>query len=144
MRVIILTAVFMFGLTSYAQTTKKEKLAKGMKGWEIYRSITNKDTTVYFYWGFQNMKYQYITDIGSVMTSYKNELKRFAEKLIEYGNIEGRVSQSEYIPNITTIELHDFASYVYINDGDKYTMMTKRQAIKMGNEILKYYELLKW
>lgn len=84
MRIVILSIVFMFGITPYAQTTKKEKLAKGMKGWEIYRSINGKDTTVFFYWGFQNMKYEYITDIGSVMTSSRSELKNFAEKLIEF------------------------------------------------------------
>jgi hypothetical protein len=142
MRIVILTIAFMLGITSYAQTTKKEKLAKGIKGWEIYRTISGKDTTVYFRWGFQNMKYQYITDIGSIMTSYKSELKNFAEKLIEYGNIKGRVHQSDYVPHITTIQLYDFSSNIYIQDGDKYTIITKRTAVKMGNEILKYYELL--
>ena len=61
--------------------TKTENLAKGMKGWEIKREISGKDTTVYFYWGFQNMKYQYIIDRGSVYASSKTELKTFAFRL---------------------------------------------------------------
>jgi hypothetical protein len=141
MRVVILTIAFMLGITSYAQTTKTEKLAKGMKGWEIIRETSGKDTTVYFYWGFQNMKYQYIIDRGSVSAFYKTELKTFAEKLIEYGNIKGRVAQRDNVFR-TGIVLYDFSSNIYIEDGDKYTIITKRAAIKMGNEILKYYELL--
>jgi hypothetical protein len=141
MRVVILIIAFILGITSYAQTTKTEKLAKGTKGWEIKREIKGKDTTVYFYWGFQNMKYQYITDIGSVYVSSKAELKAFAEKLIEYGNIKGKVDQRDNVAG-TGIILYDFSSNIYIEDGDKYTIITKRKAIKMGNEILEHYELL--
>jgi hypothetical protein len=128
----------------YGQVEKREKIAIGKtQNWQITNLIEDRDTSTYFYWGFQNKKYETIVDIGSVIESSKSELKKFAEKLIEYGNIKEKINQSELVCNIR-IELYDFSHNLYITeDRGKYTYISKKEAIKFGEEILNYYELLK-
>jgi len=121
---------------SFAQKEVTKVLLKGSV-FEVSQKIKDDvDTFTYFFWGYQNAKYQHITDIGSVFIVKKDELKLFAEKLIEYGNISERVNQTEKLGR-NIITLYDFTDKIYIEDKNgKYTTITKRSAIKIGEEIM--------
>ena len=79
----------------------------------------------YFYYGYQNQKYQHITDIGSVFLSKKSDLKLFADKKFR-------------------MRLYDFSEMIYIEDTkDKYTTLSKKNAKKLADEIYTKLDLLK-
>ena len=70
------------------ETVERKTLFKSKLGYEITQLIRSSGTTTYFYYSYRNQKYRHITDLGSVFISDKEELKVFAEKLIEFSNKE--------------------------------------------------------
>ena len=142
--ICVLLAVCLLSMSAYTQQTVKETLAKGrVVSWSIKRLIENdKDTIVYFYWGYQNKKYTQIRDIGSVFFYEKSELKLFAEKLIEYCQMERGKSISYSIGDFK-ISLFDFSNEIYIEDDEnKYTTISKRNAQVLSAEIMQHIDLL--
>jgi hypothetical protein len=141
MKKTILTLMFIAGaMTLKAQTTKK--LAKS-NYFTVSENITNADTLVYYYFSFQNMKYSHITDLGSILLYQKEQITEMANKLIELTNIEEKISvnfqKKEY-----SLNLYDFSSNIFLSDSKgKYTSITKKQAINLSQDLLKYINLLK-
>lgn len=138
---ILFTLVTNFSL--FAQKEIRKTLYKNNK-FEITQVVKNDtDTIVYMYWGYQNAKYQHITDIGSIFITSGSELIELANKLIEFGNIKTVINQRETINNVSLI-LYDFSKYIYIeNKEGKYTMISKSEAIKIGTDMLSVAHYLK-
>jgi len=144
MKKTIIALSLVLSSVAYGQKEKREVIVKGVtQDWQISNYIKEEDTTVYFYWGFQNKEYTTIVDIGSIIETSRSELKKFADLLIEYGSITEKVDQSELVSNVR-LELYDFSNNLYITEHrNKHTYISKKQAVKFGQEILNYYELLK-
>jgi hypothetical protein len=142
MKKTILTAIVVAGaMTLFGQTTMK-KIAKS-DYFFVQESITNSDTMVYYYFSFQNMKYSHITDLGSILLHKKEQITELAKSLTDLVNTEAGVTVSvqkkEY-----GLALYDFSKNIYLSDNKgKYTTMTKKQATKLSEELLRYVELLK-
>jgi hypothetical protein len=127
----------------YSQTVEKKTLFKSKLGYEIVNSIREKDTMTYFYYGFQNQKYQHITDIGSVFLSKKSDLKLFADKLIEF-SVKEKGTDISFADKIFKMMLYDFSEMIYIEDSKgKYTTISKKNAKKLADEIYTKLDLLK-
>jgi len=73
MRKITTIALLLLTVTVSAQMTSRKTLAKeGI--FEVMESIKNTDTMVYYYFSFQNQKYQYISDLGSILLNKKDDV----------------------------------------------------------------------
>ena len=136
-----------FSLITFSQDKEQQDLYKSKSGWKISRQIVDsKDTTTFFYWGFQNAKYSAITDVGSLFFRSKDELEGFAKKLIEFASKESGVTISSTLNSATgkiTLQLFDFTNDIYINDKNgKYFIYSKKEAEKTANEILLNSHLL--
>ena len=127
----------------FAQKEVRKTISSSPLGWEINQVIRDDiDTTVYFYMGFQNMKYQYITDIWSLYFVSKGQMTEFATKLNEFALL-GKENISENIGDYK-LEIFDFSNGVYITDDKgKYTMIPKKKAIKLAQEMLSNASLLR-
>jgi hypothetical protein len=137
--------LLLFSMNVQGQTRKNEILAQGLNPkWDISRTITNGvDTSMYFYMGFQNKKYQHITDIGSVIFTTKSYLAAFMEKLWVMADMEKGIDFTDKI-GTTTLSRYSFSRNVYITDREgKYTYLTKGQISRMVAELEKYLHLLK-
>ena len=139
----LLLGLLLMSSISYSQTVERKVLFKSKLGYEIFNSIREKDTTTYFAFSYQNLKYKTITDIGSVFLSKKSELKLFADKLIEFSEKEKGVDFS-FSDKRFVIRLYDFSELLYIEDSKgKYTNLTKKNAKKLATEIYTNLDLLK-
>lgn len=139
----ILLALLLTSSVCYSQTVEKKTLFKSKLGYEIVNSIKEKDTMTYFYYGYQNQKYQHISDIGSVFLSKKSDLKLFADKLIEFSEKE-KGTDISFADKKFTMILYDFSEMIYIEDTKgKYTTLTKKSAKKLADEIYTKLDLLK-
>lgn len=139
----LLFGLLLLSSISYSQTVERKVLFKSKLGYEIFSSIREKDTTTYFAFSYQNLKYKTITDIGSVFLSRKSELKLFADKLIEFSDKEKGVDFS-FTDKRFVIRLYDFSELLYIEDSKgKYTNLTKKNAKKLATEIYTSLDLLK-
>jgi hypothetical protein len=137
--------LLLFTMNVQGQTRKNEILAQGLNPkWDISRTITNGvDTTMYFYMGYQNKKYQHITDIGSVLFTTKSYLVAFMEKLWVMAEMEKGIDFTDKV-GTTTLARYPFSRNVYITDREgKYTYLTKGQISKMVAELEKCLHLLK-
>ena len=143
MRKLLILFTLVASFNTLAQKEIRNILYKNNK-FEISQVIKNDvDTLTYMFWGYQNAKYQHITDIGSVFIITNLELVAFANKLIEFGNIKTVVNQRETVSG-TTLLLYDFSKYIYVEDKDgKYTILSKSEAIKLGNDMLNVAHYLK-
>ena len=54
----LLLGLFFTSTICFSQTVEKKTLFKSKLGYEIVNSIREKDTMTYFYYGYQNQKYQ--------------------------------------------------------------------------------------
>lgn len=141
---IIAASLITTGFFTSAQTVEQKSLYKSATGFEIQASIRNAtDTTIYFYFGFQNEKYEYITDIGSIFYVQKKDVEDFANALntlsdkTEKANIEIMVGDN-------SVSLYDFADSIFIEDKKgKYKTVTKKFAKKMALDILAHTYLFK-
>lgn len=137
MKKIIISVAILIASNSFAQMTETKKLASGAAGWKISMEIKNgTDTSVYFFYGYQNKAYDYITDIGSVFFTEEKELIDFANSLKTLSTKENGV-QVQLRVSSATLKLYDFSNNIYIEDNNgKYTYVTKKQAIKLADEFL--------
>jgi hypothetical protein len=137
MKKIIISVAILIASNSFAQMTETKKLASGAAGWKISMEIKNgTDTSVYFFYGYQNKAYDYITDIGSVFFTEEEELIDFANSLKTLSTKENGV-QVQLRVSSATLKLYDFSNNIYIEDNNgKYTYVTKKQAIKLADEFL--------
>jgi len=144
-KVVLLFAMLITLSTNiFAQETVERKtLFKSKLGYEITQLIRSSGTTTFFYYSYQNQKYRHISDLGSVFISNKEELKTFAEKLIEFSNKEKGI-EITYTDKAYSLALYDFASSIYIYDAKqmKYTSIDKAKAKKLAEEILTKLDLL--
>ena len=137
MKKIIISVAILIASNSFAQMTETKKLASGTAGWKISMEIKNgTDTTIYFFYGYQNKAYDYITDIGSVFFTEEKELIDFANALKTLSTKENGIQVQLQVSSVT-LKLYDFSNNIYIEDSNgKYTNMTKKQAIKLADEFL--------
>lgn len=137
MKKIIISVAILIASNSFAQMTETKKLASGAAGWKISMEIKNgTDTSVYFFYGYQNKAYDYITDIGSVFFTEEKELIDFANSLKALSIKENGVQVQLQVSSVT-LKLYDFSNNIYIEDNNgKYTYVTKKQAIKLADEFL--------
>ena len=144
-KLFFISAIFISSSFVNAQKEVRQTLVQGSKefNWKITRYIVNEDTSIYFYYGFQNKAYDYISDIGSIFITSKSELNNLGNKLIEYGSINEKLNQSEKVGDIK-LQLYDFSNFLYVTDrNNKYTIITKKQAIDFGKEMIFHSSHLK-
>ena len=149
MRKILLLLVMLISFTSFCQTIESKILSKG-KDWKIekrtfcYSGVC--DTTVYFNWHFKNLEYQYIIDIGNVYFNDQKELENFSYKLIEFSNKENNNDIYMCIIKSTDKRMSDYIIFrnlprvigkdkIGIWVGEKFTVLSKSNARKLGDEI---------
>ena len=141
MKKTILIAALTFGMNISAQTTEKKALYKG--SFTITQKIENSDTTTFFSYTYQNQKYQHISDLGIILTFEKASVKQLAELLMEFSQKEPGITISNHSKDFT-IDLYDFSKNIYLTDTKgKYTAISKKQAVKMADEILNNLHLLR-
>ena len=125
-----------------SQETESRVIFKSETGYKIIESISGEDTSVYFYYWFQNEKYKTITDIGSIFFYKKSDLKTLADMLKKFSEkpsgIEASYEHKDY-----KIMLYDFSPDIYIYVEGKKNTMSKAKAKKMAEEIYTKIQLLK-
>lgn len=129
-------------LSASAQSLKKtiEEKRIGSITSKYYMEINGSDTTINLFCSFQNRKYQHVTDIGSVyffnLSDSRKEVAEFVKDLescipyVEEGGTTYRKGK---------LVVYDFSSQIFVNDGRKYTTITKRQLkkwVKWLNEVV--------
>ena len=142
MKKILSIALLLLTVTVSAQMTSRKTLAKeGI--FEVMESIKNTDTMVYYYFSFQNQKYQYISDLGSILLNKKDDVKELSQGLLKLATHEEKISIT--IENKSfSISIYDFSNNVYLSDKNgKYTTMSKKQAMKLSESLLSYIDLLR-
>jgi hypothetical protein len=143
MKTNLFILIFLVSQFSIAQKEVQKTLSSSPLGWEISQVIRDDaDTNVYFFMGFQNMKYQYITDIWSLYFVSKSEMTEFATKLNEFALL-GKENISETIGDYK-LQIFDFSNGVYVTDKEgKFTLIPKKKAIKLAEELLANVYLLR-
>jgi hypothetical protein len=143
MKKTILTLMFIAGvMTLTAQTSSRRTIATE-KHFKVYESVIGVDTMVYYYFSFQNQKYQHITDLGSIMLLNKEDATLMQQQLKEYAEITEKVTQSVKTANYQ-IDIYDFSNNIYLTDSKgKYTTISKKEAIKLSESMSSYLNHLK-
>ena len=118
-------------LQLYSQKSNKTIYEKnfGSLDCEFERVIdlSTSDTSYYIYCGFQNQKYSSITDLGSIFLTNQTDLLKTIEDLKECVKYMDDKSISF---EIGIFKIYDFSKGLYINDGDKYTTLSKKNVLK--------------
>ncbi len=149
-KTVTLVLALMLGNLSYAQT-ERQSLKKGvltpgsvLPAWEFTKIIENEsDTSVYFHLGFNNEKYQYITDIGGFIISEEEDLQNFINGLSKLASKEKGVNMDLEVSGIT-LRIYDFSNSIYIEDRrDKYMTISKKEALKLAQSLQENKYLLK-
>ena len=138
MKTMMISVAMFIATNSFSQMTETKKLATGTAAnWRIVMNIKNgTDTVTYFYYGYQNLKYTHITDVGAICTDEKQELIDIANALNTLATKEKGV-QVELKVGKYSLSLYDFSNNIYIEDEDKkYTQVSKKVAVKMADEFL--------
>lgn len=141
----LLLLFLLFSTISYSQTRLTTVIAQGNNPkWDISQTITNnKDTSIYFYMGYQNKKYTHITDLGSVVIGSKTTMAAFIEKLWVLAQMESGIDYSDRVGSIT-LARYPFSKNVYITDKNgKYTYLTKGQIKRFIDQVELYLHLFK-
>jgi hypothetical protein len=142
---ILSIALMSLSFVAFNQTRESIKMVKGQNlDFTIDKVITNStDTMVYFYWGFQNLKYSTITDIGSFMFYKKEDLKLFVDGLKQLSEKEKGIDFQLSIGRHGTMQLYDFSNEIYITEtSGKYTTIRKKKVLDIVTEIEQYIDLL--
>jgi len=145
MKKIILSIALLSSSICFSQLIERNKLATGKTlDFKIEQRIKDKtDTMTYFYWSFQNMKYQSITDLASIMITDSTDLRLFADKLTEIAAAEAGSNISITVGKHCVLSLHDFSvNNLYIDVNGKYTIIPKKKVLLIAEEIKKYSYLL--
>lgn len=141
MKTIILIMLTALSFNVLTQTTEKKTLYKG--SFSITQKIQDSDTSTFFSFTYQNQKYQHISDLGIILTFDKASVKQLAELLMEFSQKDPGVQVSHKTKDYT-IDLYDFSRNIYLTDTKgKYTAISKKQAIKMADEIFNNLHLLR-
>lgn len=137
MKKIIVSVAILIASNSFAQMIETKKLASGTDGWKIDMEIKDgKDTMTYFYYGYQNLEYKQIVDIGSIYLEKKKELIDIANALKSLSKKQSGEQVQVKILNYELI-LYDFSNEIYIVDyNDKYTHISKEDASLMADEFI--------
>jgi len=145
MKKIVISAAMLMGLNGFSQTKEFKKIATGTEDWDITMEIVNnKDTSTYFYYGYQNKSYKHIVDIGSVFFFKKRDLIDFANALKLLSKKEAG-SEVQISVNGYKLNMYDFSEEIYIADkNNKYTTLDKETAIIMADEFLANVKLLRY
>jgi len=142
----LILIILLLIITNEVRSQKIEKtiLIKGKSGWLIAKSISNDiDTVVYFYFGFQNQKYQHILDQGSIFITKKENLQLFLDKLSEYDLKKENVSITEVFSDFTLAK-YNFSKSIYIIDNKgKYTITYGKHTKIFIDSVRPYVYLLK-
>ncbi len=144
MRKLILGALLLLSTISFGQTIER-KLIEGNETAGFKQEIINhQDTSVYFFWSYKNMAYQYLSDYTSIIISDTNTLLKFANELINLGSKDEKLDIDVSINNKIRLRLYDFSRNIYIIDEDgKYTTITRKMAISIGVWLKEKYYLIK-
>lgn len=145
MKKLILTlSLVLTAQLSFSQSLEQKSLYKSDTGFDIQMGIRNgKDTTIYFYFGYQNKEYTHITDIGSVFLVDKDQVEQFANALNTLADKTEKTNLQISVGNVKVF-LYDFSNAIYIEDKNgKYTTLTKKVAKKMAADILANIHLFK-
>ena len=138
MKTMMISVAMFIATNGFSQMTETKELATGTAAeWKIVMNIKNgTDTVTYFYYGYQNLKYTHITDVGAICTDEKQELIDIANALNTLATKEKGV-QVELKVGKYSLSLYDFSNNIYIEDEDKkYTQVSKKVAVKMADEFL--------
>lgn len=140
-KLIVSVALLLSVNVVLSQTTERKKLYEG--DFSITMSIKNSDTSTYFSYTYQNMKYQHISDLGIIILFNKKDLVDFVNNLKSFSEKESGVVIN-YHHKYFDLNLHDFSKNIFITDSKgKYTSITKNKAIKLCEEIEGQIHLLK-
>ena len=143
MKKTILTLMFITGVMTLTAQTSSRKTIATEKHYNVYQSVIGVDTMVYYYFSFQNQKYQHITDLGSIMLVKKEDVLLMQQQLKEYAEITEKLTQSVKTLNYQ-ISIYDFSNNIYLTDSKgKYTTLTKKEAIKLSESMSSYLNHLK-
>ena len=134
---IIALSLFSMAFFTTAQSLEQKSLYKSDTGFDIQMGIRNgKDTTIYFYFGYQNKEYTHITDIGSVFLTKREEVEQFANALNTLADKTEKTNLQISVGSVRVF-LYDFSNAIYIEDRNgKYTTLTKKTAKEMAEDIL--------
>jgi hypothetical protein len=135
--------LLMFSVAMFGQTETKT-LASGdaAGGWEIKKSISPNLTYVYFNYYYQNMRYSYIVDLGSVHFTEKKDLEKFIYVIRELASKE-KGTDISYDIYKNTIYIRGNPNQIWLRDNnDAYTILTKKQALNLADEIEKSIDLM--
>jgi hypothetical protein len=138
MKKIMVSVAIFIASNSFSQMTETKKIATGTTAnWKIVMNIENgTDTVTYFYYGYQNLKYTYVTDIGAICTERKQVLIDIADALKTLATKESGI-QIELKVGEYSLRLYDFSKNIYIEDEKgKYTQVSKKNANKMADEFI--------
>lgn len=101
-------------------------------GYKKLIDIDKQDTLHYIYLGFQNQKYQSITDIKSIMITkkvildeFQKDLKTAYKEMLKGEKISLAWEREDY-----KLNLYDFTKSIYISEGKGtggYTILSKNQ-----------------
>jgi len=145
----LIMLMIMVSLIGFCQAQHK-KLQNGKIGtidWSFNEAISDKDTTMFLYIGFQNMEYVSVsvigsicinTDIGSMYITDHDNLIEFIQRLKIMIDKCGLNINYDY----GNLKIYEFSKVIYIFDEDKYTTITKNQALKLITKIEPYSNLL--
>lgn len=142
MKTLLLLSLVALSLNINAQTRTRKTIATEVN-FAVHETITGQDTMVYYYFSFKNMKYQHISDYGSILLHTKAQVIEMSEKLKELAEAEAKTvvtfTAKEY-----SLARYDFSNNIYLQDSKgKYTTLNKKQALKTSEGLLKYIDYLK-
>ena len=129
----ILLVLFLFQSFIGISQTVSKTISKKKIGYVLNCENTMKidmstnDTSYTIYCGFQNQKYQHITDLGSVFMMRKETLDKTISNLKECVKYMDDKSISFSIGQFV---IYDFSKSLYINDDSKYTTLSKKNVLK--------------
>ena len=137
MKKIMVSVAILIASNSFSQMIETKKLASGTDNWRIDMEIQDgKDTMTYFYYGYKNLAYKHIVDYGSIYLEKKKELIDVSNAL---RSLSKKETGSQIQVKVLSYEfrLYDFSDEVYIVDNnDKYTHVSKEDALKMADEFI--------
>jgi hypothetical protein len=149
MKKIMISVAIFIATNGFAQMIETKKLATGTGGWEITmdveKNIDNNnsiDTTIFFYYQYQNKASKNISDKGSIYIQRKKQLIDFADALKTLASKGSGVSLEFQVWDYK-LNLYDFSNEIYIsNKNGKYTTLKKEIAVKMAYELIENAKFL--
>jgi hypothetical protein len=145
MKKIVISAAMLMGLNGFAQIIERKKIVTGTNDWSITQKIVdNKDTSTYFYYSYQNMKYKHIVDLGDIFFSKQKDLIDLANALKILCKKE-KGSELEINMSMYKLNLFDFSERILITDKNgKYILLDRDVISIMADEFLANAKLLRY